>query len=80
MENEQKTKRWRYGVNRWIIKGLMVLGFILTGIFPPLRPHIQLPAEELSQQPLFGNVYLIAINGCACDHNKGDFTRKNSDW
>ena len=58
MENEQKTKRWRYGVNRWLIIGLMVLGFILTGIFTPLRPHIQLPAEKLSQQPLFGNVYL----------------------
>ena len=58
MENEQKTKRWRYGVNRWLIIGLIVLGFILTGIFTPLRPHIQLPAERLSQQPIFGDVYL----------------------
>lgn len=58
MENEQKTKRWRYGVNRWLILGLIVAGVILAGIIPPLRPHIQLPAENLSQQPLFGNFYL----------------------
>jgi len=58
VENEQKQKRWRYGVNRWIILGLIILGFVLTAMYPPLRPHIQLPAEELSQQPLFGNVYL----------------------
>lgn len=58
MENEQTQKRWRYGVNRWLIIGLIVLGFILTGIIVPLRPHIQLPAERLSQQPIFGDVYL----------------------
>jgi F-type H+-transporting ATPase subunit a len=58
VENEQKQKRWRYGVNRWIIIGLIVLGFFLTSIYPPLRPHIQLPAENLSQQPIFGDVYL----------------------
>jgi len=58
VENEQKQKPWRYGVNRWIIIGLIVLGFFLTAIYPPLRPHIQLPAEVLSQQPIFGSVYL----------------------
>jgi len=58
VENEQKTKRWRYGVNRWLVIGLIVIGFILLGVFPPLRPHIQLPAETLSQAPIIGDVYL----------------------
>lgn len=63
MENEEKTKRWRWGVNRWIILGIIILGIILAGKFPPLRPHIQLPAENLSEHPLFtlpiiGDFYL----------------------
>jgi len=49
--NETKT-RWRWGTNRWIILGLIILSVVLTGLYPPLRPHVQLPAEQLTG-PLF---------------------------
>jgi F-type H+-transporting ATPase subunit a len=46
--NEETTSRWRWGTNRWIVLALIVLGVILAGQYPPLRPHVQLPAEQLT--------------------------------
>lgn len=54
MENERK---WRWGVNRWIVLLLIVLGFFAARAYPPVLPHIQLPAEHVSHEPLFGNFY-----------------------
>jgi len=65
-----KKKGWRWGVNRWIVLGLIVLGvFLMTNIFgvglniQPIRPAVQLPAENLTEHPLFtlpvlGDFYL----------------------
>lgn len=43
----EKTSRWRWGVNRWIVLGLIILNFIFARQFPPIAPHVQLPAEAL---------------------------------
>lgn len=50
MEN---AKKWRYGTNRWIILGLVILAVICTSIFPPVQPHILVATEKLSETPLF---------------------------
>jgi F-type H+-transporting ATPase subunit a len=50
---EQNRKWWRFGVNRWFILLFIVLNVIAVSTYPPLRPHIQLPAEALSERPLF---------------------------
>jgi F-type H+-transporting ATPase subunit a len=64
---DQKTPRkwWRWGVNRWIVLGLILLGaFLLTGFFgigmgiSPIRPVVQLPAEHLTEKPLFSTSFL----------------------
>jgi F-type H+-transporting ATPase subunit a len=46
-------KKWRWGVNRWLILILIVLSVVLTGVVAPIMPHIQLPAERITLKPLF---------------------------
>jgi F-type H+-transporting ATPase subunit a len=55
---EKPRKKWRYGINRWVILVLVILNIIAVRIYAPVLPHIQLPAENVSQTPLFGNFYL----------------------
>jgi F-type H+-transporting ATPase subunit a len=60
---ETKTRKWRWGVNRWIVLFFIAMSVWWMGIFPPIRPHVQLPAENVSHHPLFsipglGDVYL----------------------
>jgi F-type H+-transporting ATPase subunit a len=55
---EEPRRRWRYGVNRWIILVLVILNIIAVSYYAPVLPHIQLPAENVSEAPLFGNFYL----------------------
>ncbi len=43
----EKTSRWRWGVNRWIVLGLIILNFIFARQFPPIAPNVQLPAEPV---------------------------------
>jgi len=47
------TRKWRWGVNRWLILLFVVLGLFASRAYPPVLPHIQLPAERLSETPLF---------------------------
>jgi F-type H+-transporting ATPase subunit a len=56
--------KWRWGVRRWIVLALLVLGAILGTLFAPVQPEITVAAEKLSEQPLFtlpviGNFYLV---------------------
>jgi F-type H+-transporting ATPase subunit a len=51
--NAPKKKWWRWGVNRWIVLALIILGFIGTKYFAPVRPFVQLPAEHWINRPLF---------------------------
>lgn len=58
---EQKRK-WRFGVNRWIILALIILNVVAVSAYQPMRPHIQLPAEAVSAPlftlPVIGEFYL----------------------
>ena len=47
------TRKWRWGVNRWLILLFVILGVFAARAYPPVLPHIQLPAERLSETPLF---------------------------
>ena len=60
MEN---TRKWRWGVNRWIILGLIILSVIGLQFIKPVQPHIQVAPENLTKEPLFtlpviGDFYL----------------------
>jgi F-type H+-transporting ATPase subunit a len=48
-----RKKWWRWGVNRWIVLALIILGYIGAKYFPPVRPFVQLPAEHWMEHPLF---------------------------
>ncbi len=52
----EKTSRWRWGVNRWIVLVLIILNAYFVSKFPPIAPHVQLPAEALGSAtlPLIG--------------------------
>jgi len=52
----EKTSRWRWGVNRWIVLVLIILNTYFVSKFPPIAPHVQLPAEALGSAtlPLIG--------------------------
>ncbi len=59
METQKRTP-WR----RWIVLVLMIAGWILAGIYAPIRPEITVAAEKLSYEPLFtlpviGSFYLV---------------------
>jgi len=56
---ENPPKKWRYGINRWVILALVILNiYFVYFLYQPVLPHIQLPAENVSTAPLFGNFYL----------------------
>ncbi len=48
-----KERKWRWGINRWFVLLFMVLGYFAAKKYPPISPHVQLPAERLSHHPLF---------------------------
>lgn len=59
----EKTRKWRWGVNRWFVLAFIVLGIYAARAYSPILPHVQLPAEVLSSAPLFtipgiGDIYL----------------------
>ena len=53
-----RKKGWRWGTNRWIVLALIILGFIGAKFFSPIRPLVQLPAEHLTEHPLFSTTFL----------------------
>lgn len=56
MENPkvERPRTWRWGVNRWFVLLFIILGFFAARAFPPVLPHIQLPAEAYNpEHPLF---------------------------
>ena len=59
----EKTRKWRWGVNRWWILGFTILGIIGVNLFAPVQPHIQVAAEKLIEEPILhlgplGDLYL----------------------
>jgi F-type H+-transporting ATPase subunit a len=59
--DQEKHKPWR----RWVVLVLMIAGFILAGLFVPVRPEITVAPEKLREAPLFtlpqpfGPFYLV---------------------
>jgi F-type H+-transporting ATPase subunit a len=49
----EKPRRWRWGVNRWFVLIFIILNVFASIAYPPVLPHIQLPAEAYSHEPLF---------------------------
>ena len=59
----EKTRKWRWGVNRWWILGFTILGIVAVNLFAPVQPHIQVAAEKLIEEPILhlgplGDLYL----------------------
>jgi F-type H+-transporting ATPase subunit a len=52
-ENQEKKSGWRWGVNRWIILALIIVSAYAASLYPPIQPHVQLPAENISHHPIF---------------------------
>ncbi|HLO33527.1 MAG TPA: F0F1 ATP synthase subunit A [Anaerolineales bacterium] len=49
---EQAQRRpWR----RWVVLFLMIVGFVLGGIFVPIQPEIAVAPERLIEEPIIGN-------------------------
>ncbi|MBX3002408.1 MAG: F0F1 ATP synthase subunit A [Anaerolineales bacterium] len=63
MAKEEATRKWKYGVSRWIALAIIVVSVIVSGKIPPLRPYIALPAEHLTetlfQFPLTGEAFFL---------------------
>lgn len=61
----EKTRKWRWGTNRWWVLGLLVLTWIaVTYIAVPIQPYIQVAPEKILLEPLFtlpiiGDFYLV---------------------
>ncbi len=63
MAKQEATRKWKYGVNRWIALAIIIAGVIAAGMYPPLRPYISLPAEHLTDTlfyfPLTGEKFFL---------------------
>jgi F-type H+-transporting ATPase subunit a len=62
-ENQEKKSGWRWGANRWIVLALIIASAYAASLYPPIQPHVQLPAEVISHDPLFtipgiGDIYM----------------------
>lgn len=54
-DKQEKKGWWRWGVNRWFVLLFIILGGYAAGFYPPIQPHVQLPAE-----PLSGTLFKVA--------------------
>lgn len=56
---ETKSK-WRWGINRWYVFLFIALGIFAASFFPPIRPHIQVAPEVVTELelPLIGKFNL----------------------
>jgi F-type H+-transporting ATPase subunit a len=56
VEQTPKKTWWHWGVNRWIVLALLLVGGFVVGasvVTTPVLPSVVLPAEHLTVQPLF---------------------------
>lgn len=54
----EKTKKWRWGINRWWVFLFIGLSVFFATKYPPIRPGIFVVPENVIAEPLFGNFYL----------------------
>lgn len=58
---QEKRRPWR----RWVVLVLMIVGFVVGGIFVPVQPEISVAAEKLIEEPIIENflglgpIYLV---------------------
>lgn len=50
---EQKKGWWRWGFRRWMVLILIIVSVVLSSRYVAIQPYFQLPAEKLSEVPLF---------------------------
>ena len=50
---QQKRKPWR----RWVVLVIMIVGFILGGMFAPVQPEIAVAPEKLIEEPIIENFF-----------------------
>jgi F-type H+-transporting ATPase subunit a len=48
---QQKRRPWR----RWVVLVIMIVGFVLGGIFVPVQPEITVAPEKLIEEPIIDN-------------------------
>jgi F-type H+-transporting ATPase subunit a len=56
VEQTSKKTWWRWGINRWIVLALLLIGGFFVGasaFTTPVLPSVVLPAEHLTARPLF---------------------------
>jgi F-type H+-transporting ATPase subunit a len=54
----EQTQNKPRKIHRWFFLVILVLAFLAAGAYAPVMPHVQLPAEKLTHDPIFGEVYL----------------------
>jgi F-type H+-transporting ATPase subunit a len=61
VEQTEKKTGWRWGVHRWWVLAFIIIGFYAAKAYPPIQPHIQLPAENVFETGLtfFGQPFYI---------------------
>ena len=47
MTQTEQKQGWRWGVNRWWVLAFIILSAIAAKAYPPIQPHVQLPAETV---------------------------------
>ena len=55
MTQTEKKTGWRWGVNRWFVLGFIILSYFAAQAYPPIQPHVQLPAEVVFHTGIFLN-------------------------
>jgi F-type H+-transporting ATPase subunit a len=54
----EQTQEQPKKIHRWIFLVVIVLNILVAGAVAPVMPHVQLPAEKLTHEPIIGSVYL----------------------
>lgn len=49
----EKTRKWRWGKNRWLVLAAIILMVVVAALIRPVQPHIFVAPEKLSHDPLF---------------------------
>jgi len=59
----ETTRKWRWGVNRWIVLGFIIFSIVAVNIATPVQPHIQVAPEKITEAtltlPLVGEVPFV---------------------
>ncbi len=53
LTEQNKKSWWRWGFYRWVVLIFIIASVIFSSRYVPIQPHFQVPAENLSAQPLF---------------------------